>query len=61
MHRLLADGEYVVVECTGLNTTLDGKAYYNHYCWVCRFAEGQLQEISEYMDTQLVTDTFTMP
>jgi ketosteroid isomerase-like protein len=58
VHRILADGDYVIAECTGQNTTTDGKAYHNNYCWVCRFADGQLKEINEYMDTQLVTETF---
>jgi len=57
-HRYIADGEYVVVEASGMNTTPDGKTYNNKYCWVCRIAEGKLLELNEYMDTQLVTETF---
>lgn len=58
VNRVLADGDYVIVECTGQNITTDGKTYNNNYCWVCRFAAGKLREINEYMDTQLVTETF---
>lgn len=58
VHRILADGDYVIVECTGQNITTDGKAYNNNYCWVCRFNEGKLREINEYMDTELVMETF---
>lgn len=58
VHRILADGDYVVVESTGQNTTTDGKEYNNIYCWVCRFKQGKLREINEYMDTQLVAETF---
>jgi len=57
-HRFIADGDYVVVEASGQNTTPDGKTYNNKYCWVCRIAEGKLQELNEYMDTELVTATF---
>jgi len=57
-HRFIADGEYVVVEASGQNTTPDGKSYNNKYCWVCRISEGRLHELNEYMDTQLVTETF---
>jgi ketosteroid isomerase-like protein len=32
--------------------------YDNNYCWVFRFQGGLIQEVREYMDTQLVTDTF---
>ena len=48
----------MVVEHSGRNTTPDGRHYDNNYCWVCRFAEGKLGEIHEYMDIQLVTETF---
>ena len=58
VHRFIAEGEYVVVEHSGRNTTPDGRRYDNNYCWVCRFVEGQLREIHEYMDTRLVTETF---
>ena len=57
-HRFIADGDYVVVEASGENTTPDGRTYNNKYCWVCRIAEGKLQELNEYMDTELVTATF---
>jgi len=53
-----ADGDCVVVEHTGRNEMPDGRRYDNNYCWVFRFEEGLIQEVREYMDTQLVTDTF---
>ncbi|WP_460974784.1 nuclear transport factor 2 family protein [Spirosoma knui] len=56
--RIMADGEYVVVEARGDNRTPDGKLYNNHYCWVCRIENGILRAIHEYMDTELVTNTF---
>ncbi len=57
-HRLIADGDFVAVEAIGRNTTPDGKTYNNKYCWVCRIIDGKLRELNEYMDTQLVTETF---
>lgn len=57
-HRFIAEGDYVVVEHSGQNTTPDGRPYNNKYCWVCRFAEGKLHSLHEYMDTELVTATF---
>ena len=56
--RFIAEGDYVVVESRGENALRDGRSYNNKYCWVCRFAEGKLQELHEYMDTELVTVTF---
>jgi uncharacterized protein len=57
-HRFIADGDFVVIEHTGKNTTPDGRPYHNRYCWVCRFSNGKLRELREYMDTELVTKTF---
>jgi len=57
-HRFIAEGDYVVIEHSGKNTTPDGRPYNNKYCWVCRFSEGKLRELREYMDTELVTKTF---
>src|SRR5215470_1522073 len=52
--RILADEDYVVVECKGDATTLSGERYANTYCWVIRLVEGGLLELTEYMDTALV-------
>jgi len=54
-HRFIAEDDYVVVECRGRVTTKSGIPYNNTYCWVCRVADGKLQELTEYMDTELVT------
>jgi len=58
VRSFIAEGDYVVVESRGQNATLDGRAYNNRYCWVCRIDAGKLREIREYMDTELVTVTF---
>lgn len=52
--RFIAEGEWVVVECRGKVTTKAGKPYNNQYCWVCRVEGGQLKQVIEYMDTELV-------
>jgi uncharacterized protein len=57
-HRFIAEDDYVVVECRGHATTKAGIPYNNTYCWICRFAEGKLQELTEYMDTALVISVF---
>ena len=53
-----ADGDSVVVEHSGRNELPDGRRYDNNYCWVFRFEESLIHEVREYMDTQLVTETF---
>jgi uncharacterized protein len=54
-HRFIAEDDYVVVECRGRVTTKSGAPYNNTYCWICRVADGKLQELTEYLDTELVT------
>jgi uncharacterized protein len=52
--RLVAEGEIVVVEGRGDTRTTSGERYDNTYCFVCRFDDGRICEITEYMDTDLV-------
>jgi ketosteroid isomerase-like protein/pimeloyl-ACP methyl ester carboxylesterase len=54
-HRFIAEGDYVVVESRGRVTTREGRPYNNTYCLVFRISGGKLQEVTEYLDTELVT------
>jgi ketosteroid isomerase-like protein len=35
----------------------DGRRYDRNYCWVFQFQDGLTQEVREYMDTRLVSET----
>jgi uncharacterized protein len=59
--RILADGDYVVVECHGDATTVSGERYANTYCLVIRVEAGRLREMTEYMDTALVERVLQPP
>ena len=59
--RFIAEDDYVVVEARGNNTTKSGKPYNNHYCFVARLGDGKLREITEYMDTELVSSVLGDP
>jgi len=59
--RILAEDEYVVVECRGKVMTQSGQAYNNEYCYVIRFAGGKMRELTEYFDTELVTSALRPP
>jgi len=59
--RFIAEDDFVVVEAQGSNTTKTGKPYNNRYCFVFRVSGGKLQEVTEYLDTELVTATFGDP
>ena len=52
--RFIAEGDSVVVEARGSNTTRTGKTYNNRYCFVFRLSGGKLQEVTEYLDTELL-------
>jgi hypothetical protein len=53
--RFIAEDDYVVVECHGSAMTRSGRPYNNSYCYVCRMEHGYLKELTEYLDTELVT------
>jgi ketosteroid isomerase-like protein len=59
--RVLADGDHVVVEARGDNVTKAGRRYDNSYCFIFRIAGGKLAEVTEYMDTELVTAALGTP
>ncbi len=56
--RLVAEGDHVVAQTAGRAETLDGRPYNNSYCWVIRIRDGQFAEVTEYLDTELVTSVF---
>jgi ketosteroid isomerase-like protein len=59
--RLIAEGDYVVIECRGDVTTKDGRPYRNTYCNVFRLEDGKVRELTEYCDTQLIADALDPP
>lgn len=56
--RLIAEGDYVVAQASGEAETHDGRSYNNTYCWVIRLRGGKIVEVTEYIDTELVTSVF---
>jgi uncharacterized protein len=56
--RLIAEDDLVVLEAHGHATTADGRPYDNRYCIVVRVVDGMLREITDYVDTELVTGLF---
>jgi len=53
--RFIAEDDCVVVEARGENMTKGGMPYNNRYCFVFRLEDGKVKELTEYMDTELVT------
>jgi ketosteroid isomerase-like protein len=58
VHRLIAEDDYVVAHTSGTAETLDGKPYNNTYCWIVKIQDGKFVEVTEFMDTELITSTF---
>jgi ketosteroid isomerase-like protein len=57
--NLIAEGEYVVVQATASGRmTRTGRPYNNTYCMVIRLSGGQVTEVDEYCDTELITSAF---
>lgn len=59
--RMIAEGDTVVVLCRGDVTTRTGKRYDNSYCYVIRMRDGQMAELREYFDTELVSAALEPP
>jgi len=53
--RIIAEGPYVVVQARGQAMTTAGTPYNNEYCFIYRVENGQIKEVIEYLDTELVT------
>ena len=56
--NFIADGDYVAMQALGKSNTKSGGTYNNTYCQVFRLANGKVQEVTEYLDTELVTRAF---
>jgi ketosteroid isomerase-like protein len=59
--HFIAEGDEVVVQATGHNTTASGAKYENSYCWVIRMLDGKMIELTEYTDTQLIASVLKDP
>jgi ketosteroid isomerase-like protein len=62
LKHLSGEGEFVTAVLHGVgNAALDGTPYLQQYCWVCRMADGKLQEVTEFADTHLVMNVVGPP
>lgn len=58
VQNVIAEGDTVVVQTQGESMTKSGKPYNNTYCLVIRVADDKITELTEYLDTELVTEAF---
>ena len=59
--RIIAEGDFVVVEARGENVTRDGTPYANDYCYVFQFRDGAVSALVEYADTELFRSALGEP
>jgi ketosteroid isomerase-like protein len=56
--NLIADGDFVAMQAHGKALSKNGTRYDNTYCHVFRIANGKVLEVTEYLDTELITSAF---
>jgi uncharacterized protein len=56
--NLVAEGDFVVAQTRGQAETQGGKSYDNRYCHIFRIRDGSIVEVTEYLDTELVSRVF---
>ena len=59
--RIIAEDDVVVVEARGAVTTKSGKPYNQTYCYVFQLADGEVRELTEYLDADLVNQVLEPP
>ncbi len=58
IENLIAEGEFVVAQTSGIAETKEGKPYNNSYCQVIKIRDGEITEVKEYFDTELTSSVF---
>ncbi len=59
--RIVAEDDVVVVEARGEVMTKSGRPYNQTYCYVFLLANGEVRELTEYLDTDLVNHVLETP
>jgi ketosteroid isomerase-like protein len=58
VEHLLVKDDQAVVELHSLATAKNGMRFDNRYCWVNRFANGEIVEVRAYLDSAMVKRLF---
>jgi ketosteroid isomerase-like protein len=59
--RFIEEGEYVVMQASGRATSVSGASYDNTYCIVARIVDDKIREMTDYVDTELITSALFSP
>jgi uncharacterized protein len=52
--RIFIDKNYAIIEMKGISTALNGKPFDNSYCWIVKFENEIITEVTAYVDSALV-------
>ena len=58
INSITAEDDRVIIEVKGKSKSKAGLDYNNDYCIVVIVANGRIQHVREYLDTELVTSVF---
>ena len=58
IESLIAEGDYVAEQAQGTSLTNAGRPYNNTHCRVWHILGGQIQSMTEYLDTELIERSF---
>ena len=56
--NLIGEGDYVVCQGRGESQTKAGGTYNNTYCWVYQWSGDKVVALTEYLDTEVLTESF---
>ena len=56
--NLIGEGDYIVCQGYGESRLLAGGSYNNVYCWIYRWSDERIVEVTEYLDTHVVEKAF---
>ena len=58
LDNLIAEGDFVVAQGQGKSRTVAGGTYNNVYCWVYHWQNEKVIAVTEYLDTEKITESF---
>ncbi len=58
LDNMIAEDDFVVAQGRGESNTVAGGTYNNTYRWVYRWSGDKVVEITEYLDTEVLTASF---
>jgi ketosteroid isomerase-like protein len=56
IHNLVAENDFVAAAVESYGKHVSGKIYNNHYHFLIKFRDGKIVHVTEYSDTEHVTD-----